>query len=166
MKRFLSNRTLLVAVLATGSLQLVGWATGWTALQRLGQLTAASPLPLVFSTHQGWESFSPRFVIDVKYRDGKMQHVPVEPRVYAELPGPYNRRNVYGAVMAFGPLLAEGKKRAMRDQVLHYAFCDGGPLARLASRPDDVVGAVVSAAPRARGESAVWVEEIKCGAPR
>lgn len=164
MNRPSTNTVLLGAVLTVGSLQAVGWGTGWTGLQRLGQLTAASPLPLVFSSHQGWESFSPRFAIDVKYRDGQTEHVAVDPAIYAKLPGPYNRRNVYGAVMAFGPVLVEGKKRAMRDAVLRYAFCDGGPLARLASRPEDVVGATVGAVPRARNSGAVWTEDIDCGA--
>lgn len=160
MKRPERTEVLLAAVLVLGSLQMVGWATGLTAIQRLGQLTAASPLPLVFSSHQGWESFTPRFFIDVKYVDGQTEHVHVDPAVYTRLPGPYNRRNVYGAVMSFGPLLVEGKKRAMRDAVFHYAFCHGGPLARLSKRPNDVVGAIVSAEPR---NGAPWREEIACG---
>jgi len=167
-KRPAWNTLAQAAVLAVGSLQLVGWVTGLNSIQRLGQLTAASPLPLVFSSHRGWESFSPRFYIDVMYRDGKMEHVAIAPEIYARLAGPYSRRNVYGAVMAFGPLLAEGKSRAMRDAVLHYAFCNQGPLAQLASRPMDVVGAVVSAAPRVvgLGNGEVWSEEIHCGEKR
>jgi hypothetical protein len=113
----------------------------------------------VFSSHQGWESFSPRFDVDVRYADGRTEHVHIDPAVYSRLPGPYNRRNIYGAVMAFGPLLAEGNRRVMRDTVLRYAFCHGGPLARLSERPADVVGAVLKAAPRV---GATWTEEITC----
>ncbi len=159
-------------VLAVGALQIVGWVSGWYALRGIGQLSAASPLPLVFSSHHvfseqsDWETFSPSFLAEVVYGDGEWEQVAVIPKVYARLSGPYNRRNVYGAAISYGPVLDDGKPRAMRDAVLHYGFCDGGPLARLASRPEDVARAAVVATPRAsRGKQAVWTHNVDCGGP-
>jgi hypothetical protein len=166
MKRLFSGPWAAGAVLFVGSLQILGWALELPAIQRVGQATAASPLPLVFSLHRGWESFSPRFAIDLRFADGSMEHVPIDPAAYSRLPGPYNRRNVFGAVLAFGPLLDEGNRRAMRDAVLRYALCNDGPLARLSSRPGEVVGAIVTAAPRARGGGEVWTENVDCPSPR
>jgi hypothetical protein len=56
---------------------------------------------------------------------------PVTPQAYRHLAGPYNRRNVYGAVMAAGPILATNARTApMFDSVAAYALCGRAPLLR------------------------------------
>jgi hypothetical protein len=53
--------------------------------------------------------------------------------------GPYNRRNVYGAALAYGPVLPE----SLRDPVMRYALCGEAPLLReLGIDPDDITGRV------------------------
>ena len=63
----------------------------------------------------------------------------VTPEVYARLQGPYNRRNVYGAALSYGPVLPP----ELRDPVMRYAVCGDAPLLReLGIDPDDVRGPV------------------------
>jgi hypothetical protein len=51
--------------------------------------------------------------------------------MYAKLRGPYNRRNVYGAALAYGPVLAsDPRTRAMFDEVSRYALCGDRPILR------------------------------------
>jgi hypothetical protein len=51
--------------------------------------------------------------------------------MYARLRGPYNRRNVYGAVLAYGPVLStDPAGRPMFEAVARYALCGDAPLLR------------------------------------
>jgi hypothetical protein len=75
-------------------------------------------------------------------RRGQVQEVTITPELYARLRGPYNRRNPYGAVVAFGPLLhARPETRAMFMSVARHALCGEAPLLReLGVDADEVVG--------------------------
>jgi len=53
------------------------------------------------------------------------------PELYGRLRGPYNRRNVYGAVLAGGPVVPP----PLREPVIQYALCDGAPLLRELGMP-------------------------------
>lgn len=118
-------------VLAIGALQIVGYLLDISAVRRLGQITAASPLPLVFSHFRGLETFSPRFEVLVTSPQGEPLEIPITPSTYSELGGPYNRRNVYGVAFAFGAVLQTESERRLVDRVLAYGFCNNGPLRRL-----------------------------------
>jgi hypothetical protein len=60
--------------------------------------------------------------------------------LYARLHGPYNRRNVYGAVLAYGPVLqADPRTQPLFEAVARYALCEEAPLLReLGIDPDQV----------------------------
>ncbi len=118
-------------VLAIGSLQLIGYGLGVSAIRKLGQLSAASPLPLVFSHFRGLETFSPRFAILAESDSGEAREIPITPEVYSKLDGSYNRRNMYGAVFAFGAVLNQPVEYVMVNSVLSYSLCPTGPLRRL-----------------------------------
>jgi hypothetical protein len=121
------SKILVALVLSLGSLQLVGYLTGFEALRKLGMLSAASPLPLVFSHFRGLETFSPKFAVLVE-RQGQLTEIALTPSTYGLLAGPYNRRNVYGVAFAFGAVLKEQHERDLVEGVLRYGFCAGGPL--------------------------------------
>jgi hypothetical protein len=118
-------------VLLVGSLQIIGYVFDISAIRKLGQVTAASPLPLVFSHFRGLETFSPRFEVLVTAPQSTPQQISITPENYAQLSGPYNRRNVYGVAFAFGAVLQDESERRLVDRVLTYGFCDGGPLRKL-----------------------------------
>jgi hypothetical protein len=112
-------------LVAAGLLQPLGYVTGVAALRGLGIAWVLSPLPLVFSHFRGLETFSSSFTISVVTLAGREHTLALTPENYSNLGGPYNRRNVYGAVAAFGPVLTEGRERELVEGVLRYGFCRG-----------------------------------------
>jgi hypothetical protein len=96
------------------------------ALKGFGAATTASPAPKVFSSVRGLETYSTRFYLEWTDLDDVNHALHVTPEVYARLRGPYNRRNVYGAALAYGPVLPE----ELRDPVMRYALCGDAPLLR------------------------------------
>jgi hypothetical protein len=120
-------------LLAVGLLQMTGDLLERTgiepagrALKGFGAATTASPAPKVFSSVRGLETYSTRFYLEWTDLDEVDHSLHVTPEVYARLQGPYNRRNVYGAALAYGPVLPE----ELRDPVMRYAVCGEAPLLR------------------------------------
>ena len=123
--------------IAIGGLALVGFAQmagdvfHWPALRAVAAATAASPAPKVFSTVKGLETFSTRFFIEWNDATGTQHSVEITPERYAHLRGPYNRRNVYGAVLAYGPVLeTDPHTISLFNEVSSYALCGNAPLLR------------------------------------
>jgi hypothetical protein len=110
-----------VFLVLLGLAQMLGDVTGFLPLKAIAAATGASPAPKVFSAVQGLETYSTRFFLDAG--DGRIE---VTPELYARIRGPYNRRNVYGAALAYGPVLP----RALRDPVMRHALCGDAPLLR------------------------------------
>ncbi len=118
-----------IALTALGLLQMLGDLSGLAVLRGLGAATAASPAPRVFSAVDGFETYSTRFFIEWTEPDGSERSVELTSERYARLRGPYNRRNPYGAVVAYGPVLVAGERtRDLFDSVARYAFCGDAPL--------------------------------------
>jgi len=84
-------------------------------------LTIESAAP----SFRGVEGFASSFEIEI---DGR--RTSITPRIYQLLAGPYNRRNVYGAAIAGGPMLTGPRERRMIDAILSYGLCGNGPLLR------------------------------------
>jgi hypothetical protein len=129
---------LAIVLLVIGLLQMSGdgierWlhpATG-QAVKGIGAASTASPAPKVFSAVRGLETYSTRFFLEWSDRDGRPHRLELTPEVYARVQGPYNRRNVYGAVLAYGPLLAtQERTRPMFRSVANHALSGEAPLLR------------------------------------
>lgn len=112
-------RTAAVILLVLGLMQMAGDVFQVPALRGLGAASAASPAPKVFSAVRGLETHSTRFFVEWLDSDGQRQSLEITPEVNARLKGPYNRRNVYGAALAFGPVLPA----ELRDPVMRYSLC-------------------------------------------
>jgi hypothetical protein len=122
----LSRREALAAgLLATlGVAHMIGHLIDSRALRGLAAATHASPAPKVFSAVQGLETYSTAFHLDWEDPAGSRRSARITPERYAGLHGPYNRRNVYGAVLAFGPVLATSAATApMFRSVLRSSLC-------------------------------------------
>lgn len=113
----MTTRTAAVLLTLLGLAQMAGDLAGIRVLKGIAAATGASPAPKVFSAVQGLETYSTRF-----YLAG----TELTPSVYARVRGPYNRRNVYGAALAYAPVLPE----ELRNPVLVYALCGEAPLMR------------------------------------
>lgn len=130
-----------------GTLQMSGDLLGLPAVRALGATTCASPAPKVFTDVRGFETFSADFTLEATARDGRVVRVALDPALNARVQGPYNRRNVYGAALAYGPRLPA----PLLDQVLDHAFHEPGTLAKELGLPGDLVAIRVEAASRTRG---------------
>ena len=121
---------------------MTGDLAGIPALKGIGLASAASPAPKVFSAVRGLETYSSRFVLEWRDTAGEARSLELTSEVYARIRGPYNRRNVYGAVMAYGPVLAATEAaRPMWEAVARYALCGDAPLLReLGIDPESVGG--------------------------
>lgn len=108
------------AVVLIGLLQIIGFVTKIKIVRDLGVITAAAPLPIVFTEVKGVETFASDFYLTWKNENGVEEKVLITPALYSKLKGPYNRRNVYGAAIAYGPVLPE----KIWDPILNYGLCN------------------------------------------
>lgn len=132
-------RTIAIVTLAlVGFAQMAGDVFHLSALKAVAVATAASPAPKVFSAVKGLETFSTRFFIEWNDATGAAHSVEITPERYAHLRGPYNRRNVYGAVLAYGPVLvSDPHTLRLFNAVSSYALCGKAPLLRELGIPPD-----------------------------
>jgi hypothetical protein len=124
-------RSMLAAacLVMLGSLQMVADLAQWPQVKGVAAALQVAPAMKVFTAHQGYETHAARFHLSWTDRTGAPQILALDPRTYARVGGPYNRRNVYGAALAYGPLLrADPKLRAMQASVMQHAFCRPGTM--------------------------------------
>jgi hypothetical protein len=126
MRRPTRSEVAAAVLLIVGLSQMAGDLLGLPVLKGLGAATAAAPAPKVFTAVRGYEAFSTRFALEYVDAEGRAHVLPVTPERYAQVRGPYNRRNVYGAALSFAPVLSE----ALREPVTRFALCDDAPLLR------------------------------------
>ncbi|MBX3475084.1 MAG: hypothetical protein KF754_11925 [Planctomycetes bacterium] len=141
------SRLRMVAVIALGVLSLSQMAFGLARAEdarRAAAATAAAPYPKVFCAKDGYEAYAMNFTLIATDSRGEQTTVTLTPEVYKRIEGPYNRRNVYGAVLAFAPLL----EPALRDEVVDYAFRRDGGLRRELGLPDDLRKLVIRIEPK------------------
>jgi hypothetical protein len=137
-------RKAAIALLVVGSAQMAGDLLHSAPLKAVGAATAASPAPRVFSAVRGFETYSTQFYLEWTDRDGAQHSLLLTPLEYGRLAGPYNRRNVYGAALSYGPILAaDPRTKPMLDSVMQYGLCGDAPLLReVGIDPATIDGAV------------------------
>jgi hypothetical protein len=112
-----------------GMAQMTGDVLGISALEGIAAATTASPAPKVFSAVRGLETYSTRFSIHWRDASGSEKSLELTPEVYALIRGPYNRRNTYGAILAYGPIFASTPEtQPLFESVARYALCGDAPL--------------------------------------
>jgi hypothetical protein len=109
-----------ILVIVVGSMQIIGYISGVKALRGLGAVTCSSPLPLVFGEVRGVETFASDFYVSYTTTVGRDTMTRITPQMYSQLQGPYNRRNVYGAAISYGPVLSE----SIWQPILQHGICD------------------------------------------
>jgi hypothetical protein len=124
---------------------MVSDLAGAPEISAVASATGASPAPKVFSAVRGLETFSSRFTISWTDASGTQERVELTPERYAHIKGPYNRRNVYGAIVAYGPILhANPHTQPIFESVAHYALCGTRPLlSELGADPSQVASPIV-----------------------
>ncbi len=132
-------------LLTVGLAQMTFDTLGWRAGKAVAAATMLSPAPRVFSTSRGLETFTVVISLHWTDRAGQAHDLVLTPEIAQRLRGPYNRRNVYGAVLAYGPaLLASDVGRGLFESVLRFALQGERPLLReLGIDPESVTGPLV-----------------------
>ena len=115
-------------------LQMIGYLCGLPILRGLGAASGIAPFPKVFCEAEGYEGFAARFVLEGTRQDGSHWEQKIDPETYARIRGPYNRRNVYGATLAYAPRLPE----ALRAALLAETLAPGSQMRRELGVPEDI----------------------------
>ena len=146
-----------LALLLLAMAQMVGDLAGWRSLVGLGAAWGVSPRPSVFGDVDGLETFASRFAF-VWTEAGAERRLEITPEVYSRLAGPYNRRNVYGAALAYAPRLP--------DELWRPVYCHGlapqGPLRRELGLPAETRDLATEIATRSRGRADRWRLQPPC----
>lgn len=128
-------------------------------LKGIGAASVLAPLPKVFSDVRGLETFASEFTFEIQESGAAVREVPITPQLYAQLAGPYNRRNVYGAALAYAPRLPE----KLWQSVFCYGLRPGGPLRTELGLPAAADARIrVRIRTRTRGRADRWLLEAPC----
>ena len=156
-ERIVRANALALVLLLLAASQLAGLLLGSRVLRGLGAASVMAPLPKVFSDVRGLETFASDFVI--LYEDDGVTHtVEVTPALYSRLAGPYNRRNVYGAALSFGPRLPE----ELWTAVFCHGLEPGGPFRSELGIPETARDVRVRIDTKTRGRSDSWTLHPRC----
>ncbi len=121
-----------------GSLQMIGEELHLSRLKGFAAATQVAPNMKVFTAHEGYETHAAGFSLHWQDASGASQSLDLNPATYSRVTGPYNRRNIYGAALAYGPLLRrDPRTRALQESVMHFAFCTPGILGEELGVPRD-----------------------------
>lgn len=108
------------------------------SFREMGFATVSSPLPLVFSSYNGIETFSTAFTVNITFKNGTTYGTDLDANMYNMIGGAYNRRNVYGAVFSHGPFFDKENIIKIRQEILSYAVCDPGIIVKEFNIPGDI----------------------------
>lgn len=148
----ITRNQLAIAVMVIGLGQMAGYLLGSRAMRGLGLASGFSPFPRVFCATGGHEAFAATHELEWRGPDGVVTRRKITPEWYQSLGGPYNRRNVHGAVIAFAPAMDPD----LRDAVFASALAPGSPLRIELGIPGDATGFVLHITPRAGERAGPW----------
>ncbi len=144
---------LAMLLLGIGFTQMVGDLVGSKILRGVGLASGIAPFPKVFCEADGYEAFAAKFRLIGISADGSSWSCDLGPDLYSKLPGPYNRRNVHGAALAFAPRLPA----ELRDALLQHNLAPNSALRRELGIPADVTQLRVEILPRAGESDGPWI---------
>lgn len=147
----------VVLVGAIGLAAIAGDTLGIPLLAGAGRATAASPAPKVFTDVRGFETFSAELTLEVRVATGDVRRVTLDPVTARELRGPYNRRNVYGAALAYAPRLP----RPLVDDLMRRALLTPGLVAEEVGLPRGGEAAAVEVVSRTDGREQRFRYEVR-----
>lgn len=113
-----------------GTLNSTAFIAHNDSVKEIGFVTVSSPLPLVFSAFNGYETFATSFNLTITYQNNTIITKSLDANIYNKMTGAYNRRNVYGAIFSHGPFFDKSNLIRIRQTVLNYAVCSPGIIAQ------------------------------------
>jgi hypothetical protein len=142
-----------LAITILGCSAMLGDLTNSPKMKGLGVSWCFAPIPKVFCDNQQLEAFASEFTIVTTGDDGSITKIRITPELYSRMPGPYNRRNVYGAALSFGPKLPESLWRP----VFEYGLGARGALTHEFNLPCNTTNVSVTIQTRTAGRADRWV---------
>ena len=119
----------IIVLLLVGLLQIIGEIIGSRTIRDLGMATAASPAPRIFSSIKGFEPFSNSVFLEWKGPLGSDESILMTPDLYADLEGPFSRRNIFVSILTLGPILSiDSNWDTLFRALSRYALCGLRPL--------------------------------------
>ena len=113
----------ILLLIALGYFQVIGYVFELPKVRGLGSAYMVAPLPLVFSHFRGLETYASKFKVELEFIGDKTVTLPIDSIMYGKVMGPYNRRNIYGAALAYGPKFTSPKEKELLNAILSYGFC-------------------------------------------
>ena len=118
-----------IALLVFGCLQMAGDLLQISSLKGIGAAWMISPAPKVFSSVKGLETYSTQTILEWTDKGGLAHAIEFTPETYSKVLGPYNRRNIYGAALAYGPVFAQDERlKPILQSVINHALTNDAPL--------------------------------------
>jgi len=140
-----------------GFIQMLGFVTQQSWLKGIGLITAASPLPIVFTQQKGVEIFAHDFYLEYESKEGENKSLKITPSLYKHFRAPYNYRNVLGAAISYGPILPE----PIWQSVLYFAFQDPGTLTKALGLSPPLNHAAIYLKTRTKDRTDTWRLKIR-----
>lgn len=151
------RKYIYILIVIIGLLQAIGFLLGNKMIRGMGTVSGSSPLPLVFTEIKGVETFASDFYIQYVTAEGKKEEIQITPAMYSKLKGPYNRRNIYGAAISYGPIL----RKEIWGSVFDYGFCKKTIIKEMGLPPDGTDYAI-KIRTKTAGRDDVWTLTPVC----
>ena len=165
------DRWFLIGVFVIASTQFSGFALETLgassigkSLRGIGLVSTASPLPLVFSAHDGLETFAQTYAVTLYWTSDsthRSQRIHIDAPLYGKVEGSYNRRNIYGAAFSHGPVVARKSGTELINAVLSYGLCLPGPLLREFGLEENPTYFEVESRPTNPHQD-MWTHTVRC----
>jgi hypothetical protein len=158
-----TSNILAAALLIWGCSAMIGEVFKIRLLKGLGMASCAAPYTKVFCQATSleesipFETFAADFTLNYQDADGSEKTLPITPEFYQNLRGPYQRRNVYGAVLAYGPALPKNIQQA----TFSYALKSPGSIRDEFDIPADASDIKVTMTSKTRGSTHQWTFKEK-----
>ena len=137
-------------LLVIGFTAMLGELLHLPKLKGLALASQVAPYTKVFGAAQShetqhpFETFACDFTLSYQTQDGQNHQLSITPEVYQNLAGPYNRRNVYGAILAYGPALPP----ELRNHTLNRALTSDQSILTELGLPANTTNHLLSITPK------------------
>jgi len=160
--------SIFCVLLLIGCMSTLGFILDIPELRGLAFATGASPFPVVFSVYNDVETFSLSWILELELNETgsipfESVRIPLNSAIYQKLSGPYNRRNVFGAMLSYGPFFVEHKQIILRQQILHWAICSPAALLIDLGLPLKATRGTITVKSKTIGnENKHWTLNVEC----
>ena len=157
--RYIKSNLFYFLLLALGLAQVFGKVFQFPSLQQLGYISAASPLPLVFTDIYGYETFASDYELEYTTVSGhKGKITKMDRKYFSALAAPHNLKGTYSIAIAYIPIFPEN----MIKSVLECGYCNKGRLAKAIGIEEPLQEVVLNIKTKTAGRNKQWRFVLKC----